>query len=197
MEPKNYKKAVFTMPNILSFFRLCLIPVIVWLYVGEENYQWAGYILILSGLTDIVDGFIARHYHMISDVGKVLDPVADKLTQAVVLVCLMVRYPDILWPFVLMVVKEAFMAVSGILVIKRTGIVLDANWHGKAATVLLDGTMFLHIFWHDIPPMLSRSSIAACTGMVLLSFVLYGLRNVQVLKESGYQKGKSPSKAHN
>ncbi len=189
MEPKNYKKAVFTIPNLLSFFRLCLIPVIVWLYVGIENYQWAGYILILSGLTDIVDGFIARHYHMISDLGKVLDPIADKLTQAVVLVCLMVRYPDILWPFALMVAKEAFMAVSGILVIKRTGIVLGANWHGKAATVLLYGTMFLHIFWHDIPQMLSRSSIAACTGMVLISFVLYGSRNIRILKEQARKEG--------
>ncbi len=189
MEPKNYKKAVFTIPNLLSFFRLCLIPVIVWLYVGIENYQWAGYILILSGVTDIVDGFIARHYHMISDLGKVLDPIADKLTQAVVLVCLMVRYPDILWPFALMVAKEAFMAVSGILVIKRTGIVLGANWHGKAATVLLYGTMFLHIFWHDIPQMLSRSSIAACTGMVLISFVLYGSRNIRILKEQARKEG--------
>ncbi len=182
MERKDYKKAILTIPNLLSLFRLCLIPVIVWLYVREENYQWAGYILILSGLTDIVDGFIARTFHMTSDVGKVLDPIADKLTQAVMLICLMVRYPDILWPFALMVAKETFMAISGLLVIKRTGKVLGANWHGKAATVLLYATMFLHIFWHDIPRLLSQSSIAACTGMILLSFILYGLRNHQVLK---------------
>ncbi len=182
MERKDYKKAIFTIPNLLSLFRLCLILVIVWLYVREENYQWAGYILILSGLTDIVDGFLARHFHMISDVGKVLDPIADKLTQAVMLICLMVRYPDILWPFALLVAKETFMAISGLLVIKRTGKVLGANWHGKAATVLLYATMFLHIFWHDIPSLLSQSSIAACTGMILLSFVLYGLRNHQALK---------------
>ncbi len=184
MEQKNYKKAVFTIPNLLSCVRLGLIPVIVWLYVEKESYQWAGYILILSGLTDIVDGFIARHCHMISDVGKVLDPIADKLTQAVMLVCLMLRYPDILWPLVLMVVKELFMAISGLLVIKRTGKVLGANWHGKAATVLLYVTIFLHIFWHDIPKFLSRGSIAACCCMILLSFILYGLRNHQVLKGS-------------
>lgn len=184
MESKNYKKAVFTIPNLLSCFRMGLIPVIAWLYIDVENYQWAGYMLLLSGLTDIVDGFIARHYHMISDVGKVLDPVADKLTQAAMLICLMVRYPYIVWPFTLMIVKEIFMLISGFLVIKHTGIVLGANWHGKVATVLLYGTMFLHIFWHDIPGLLSQCSIAACTAMILLSFVLYGWRNIRILAQA-------------
>ncbi len=189
MEQKNYKNAILTIPNILSFFRLCLIPVIAWLYCEQENFNLAGYMLILSGMTDIVDGYIARHYHMISDVGKILDPIADKLTQAVMLICLMVRYPDILWPFVLMVLKEAFMLISGLLVIKRTGVVHGANWHGKAATVLLYGTMILHVFWADIPRMLSKFSIAACSCMILMSFVLYGLRNIQILRENtGEQK---------
>ncbi len=182
MEQKRYEKTMFTIPNLLSVFRLCLIPVIVWLYVREGKAQWAGYMLILSGLTDIADGHIARRYHMTSDVGKVLDPIADKLTQAIVLICLMVRYPDILWPFALMVAKEIFMVISGVLVIRRTGQVPGASWHGKAATVLLYATMFLHIFWHDIPRGLSQGSLAACAGMILLSFVLYGLRNVCMLK---------------
>ncbi len=183
MELKNYKKAVFTIPNGLSLFRLCLIPVIVWLYWGQERYHWAGAVLILSGLTDIVDGFIARHYQMISDVGKVLDPAADKLTQGAVLLCLTVRFPNLIWPLALMAAKEAFMLISGFLVIKRTGRVPGANWHGKAATVLLYMTMVAHVFWPEIPGLLSQFSTAACTGMILLSFLLYGLRNVQILKE--------------
>ncbi|MDD4773665.1 MAG: CDP-alcohol phosphatidyltransferase family protein [Eubacteriales bacterium] len=74
---KNPESRVITIPNILSFFRICLIPVIVWLYIVKENSIWAGYLLILSGVTDIIDGFIARNFHMISNLGKVLDPIAD------------------------------------------------------------------------------------------------------------------------
>ena len=85
------QKKIITIPNILSFFRLCLIPVIIWLYTVEKNDAAAGAVLILSGATDVADGFIARHFHMISDLGKVLDPIADKLTQAAMLFSLCTR----------------------------------------------------------------------------------------------------------
>ena len=84
---------ILTIPNLLSLFRLCLIPVFMWLYCVEKNYLWTGIILIISGLTDTVDGFVARHFNMISDLGKILDPVADKLTQAAMLFCLLTRFP--------------------------------------------------------------------------------------------------------
>ena len=86
-QEENLNK-VFTIPNILSFFRLILIPVLIWSYVVKKNYAATGWILLLSGLTDIADGFIARRFHMISKLGKILDPVADKLTQATMLFCL-------------------------------------------------------------------------------------------------------------
>src|SRR5699024_12022303 len=66
---------ILTIPNLLSFFRLCLIPVFMWLYCVDRNYLWTGIILIISGLTDTVDGIIARKFNMISDLGKVLDPI--------------------------------------------------------------------------------------------------------------------------
>lgn len=69
------KDRVFTIPNILSFFRICLIPFIVWLYAIRKGYSMAGYMLLLSGATDIADGFIARKYQMTSDLGKILDPI--------------------------------------------------------------------------------------------------------------------------
>ena len=89
---------IFTIPNMLSFFRICLIPVIVWLYLVKKNYTWTVCILILSGVTDMVDGFIARRFNMISNLGKVLDPIADKLTQTVMLVCLFTRFPMMIVP---------------------------------------------------------------------------------------------------
>lgn len=174
---------ILTIPNILSFFRICLIPVIVWLYVVKKESVAAGGVLILSGATDIVDGFIARRFNMISDIGKVLDPVADKLTQATMLVCLVVRYPLMLVPFLLMVVKEIYMLVAGYFVIKRTGVVMGANWHGKLATCFLYAMMLLHVFWPKIPKMVSDVTILACGGTIVLSFVLYGLRNRDALRQ--------------
>ena len=97
----------------------------------KKNYAATGWILLLSGLTDIADGFIARRFHMISNLGKILDPVADKLTQATMLLCLFTRFPHMILPLVLMAFKELYMAVSGCLIMKKTGKVTGADWHGN------------------------------------------------------------------
>ena len=102
----RYQNKILTIPNILSFFRLCLIPVIVWLYVGKQDYLWTLLILTLSGVTDIVDGIIARRFNMVSNFGKAFDPVADKLTQMAMLFCLVSRFKYMMIPFVLLVVKN-------------------------------------------------------------------------------------------
>ncbi len=179
---------ILTIPNILSFFRICLIPVIVWLYVYKKEYTWTACVLILSGVTDMVDGFIARRFNMISNVGKVLDPIADKLTQAVMLICLFTRFPMMIVPLILMLVRELFMGVTGLLIIKKTGNVLGACWHGKVATCLLYVMMILHVFWYDIPVMASDFAIAVCTLMVAVSFGLYGIRNMKILKQADKNK---------
>lgn len=177
-EPSN---KIITIPNILSLFRLCMIPVILWLYLGEQRNILAGGVLILSGITDIVDGLIARRFHMVSDLGKILDPIADKLTQAAMLLCLLISFPLMLFPLLLMACKELFMAVTGTLIIRKTGMVPGAVWHGKAATVFLYAVMLLHVFWQEVPPLLSIASIAACVLMIALSFLLYAIRNLKLL----------------
>ena len=179
----NSQNKIITIPNILSFFRLCLIPVIIWLYTVKKNDIAAGAVLILSGATDVVDGFIARHFHMISNLGKVLDPIADKLTQAAMLFCLCTRFPLMVLPLALMVLKEAFMGTTGLLIIRKTKSVFGADWHGKAATVLLYATMIIHVFWYQIPVAVSDVLIGACTVMIFISFVLYARHNIQLLKE--------------
>ncbi len=176
------EKRIFTIPNILSFFRICLIPVIVWQYRAGRNIP-AGLLLLLSGATDLIDGPIARRYNMVSDLGKILDPVADKLTQAALLLCLLFRYPLVLIPFILMAAKEIFMLAAGALVIKRTGEVSGAKLHGKAATVLLDAMVLLHVFWHDIPPAASAVAIVICTAAIAISFALYFIQFRRTLKK--------------
>lgn len=182
MTNMKYKNQIFTIPNILSAFRICLIPVFIWLYSAEQNYIWAAIILAFSGLTDLVDGFIARRFNMISDLGKILDPVADKLTQAAMLLCLVTRFPLMLVPLILLILKEIFAGVTGLLVIRKTGKVYGANWHGKVATCLIYAMMIVHVLWHNIPQVFSNASILICVAMMTLSVVLYGIRNIQMLK---------------
>ena len=187
---ERYKNKIITIPNVLSLFRLLLIPVIVWLYVFRQDYLWTTAVLTLSGITDIVDGIIARKFHMISDFGKAFDPVADKLTQITTLFCLVTRFHWMLLPLVILVVKEIFAAVTGLLVIRKTGNVLGALWHGKAATVSLYSMMLIHLLWFRIPSVVSGILIGACTAMVLLSAVLYGSRNLRILlnREQSHEK---------
>ena len=180
MEDK-YKNKILTIPNILSLFRLLLIPVIVWLYIVKEDPVLTTVILALSGITDIVDGIIARKYHMVSDFGKAFDPVADKLTQIAMLFCLVSRFKWMLLPLCVMVIKEVTAGILGLLVIRKTGKVDGAVWHGKATTVSLYSMMIIHLIWYNIPGVISGILIGACTALALLSAFMYSRENVRIL----------------
>lgn len=183
----KFKMKFLTIPNLMSVFRICLIPFIIWFYCFEENYSTAGAILILSGITDIVDGFIARRFNMVSDVGKALDPFADKLTQAATLICLMSRFPLMLLPFIILVIKEITTTVLVVFVIKRARVVPMANWHGKLATVLLYSMMILHVFWIEINAIASQVSILICAVMIAISFCLYAISHLRLIKRRRHE----------
>ena len=180
MEEK-YKHKIVTIPNILSLFRLLLIPVIMWLYIVKKNPLWTTAILVLSGVTDVVDGIIARKCHMVSDFGKAFDPVADKLTQIAMLFCLVSRFKWMLLPLCVMVIKEVTAGILGLLVIRKTGRVDGAVWHGKATTVSLYSMMIIHLIWFNIPGVISGILIGACTALALLSAFMYSRENVRIL----------------
>lgn len=182
MQPTR-KNSVLTIPNILSVFRIGLIPIIVWLYVQSYNI-YAVCVLILSGVTDVVDGYIARHFDMCSDLGKVLDPIADKLTQAATLCCLISRFHFMIIPFFLLLIKELFLGVMGAFVVTKTKVVKSANWHGKVTTFILYFTMIIHILWIDIPEPISNMTIGACLAFMALSLVLYVARNIKQLQDN-------------
>ena len=148
---ERYKHKIITIPNILSLFRLLLIPVIMWLYIGKEDPVLTTVILVLSGITDIVDGIIARKCHMVSDFGKAFDPLADKLTQIAMLLCLVTRFRWMLLPLCVMVVKEIIAGILGVLVIRKTGKVECAVWHGKATTLSLYSMMIIHLICITFP----------------------------------------------
>lgn len=179
---ETYRHKIITLPNLLSLFRLLLIPLIVWVYVIKRNPLWTCIILVLSGVTDVVDGIIARKCNMVSDFGKAFDPIADKLTQIAMLFCLVTRFKLMLLPLCVMIVKEITAAILGIVVIRKTGNVNGALWHGKATTLSLYSMMIIHLVWYTIPAVGSAVLIGICTALALLSAYMYTKKNVEMLK---------------
>ena len=187
---KDYTKKILTIPNCLTILRILLIPLFLWTYLGLKNQYLALGVLAFSFFTDFLDGFIARHYHMVSDFGKALDPVADKLNQASILVALSFRYPIMLLPFGIMFVKEIYLGILMLLVIRRSGTVFGAEWHGKVATFLIYSTMAVHLVWPGtIPKLLSYILVGVTVGMQLLSFVLYAIRNNRLARKYKHVPG--------
>jgi len=183
-EPKaSCSNKILTLPNVLSVVRIALIPLFMHAYCIQKNSVLTAGLLLFSGLTDSLDGIIARKCHMISNLGKALDPIADKLTQGAMLLSLLTRFPLMLMPFILLLVKETAVGISSLAVIRKTGHVYGAVWHGKATTCLLYAMMILHVLWAEIPAMLSTGLIVSCTAMMLLSFCLYILRNIHFLRK--------------
>ena len=166
------KKDILTIPNLLSVIRILLIPVIVILY-ARDRLPAAVLVIVLSGLTDVVDGKIARKFNLVSDFGKFLDPVADKLTQAALAVCLFSRYPAMVGLFLLMAVKEGLQFFWGLKALKATDNLGSANWYGKVCTVLLYVVMILLFLFPGIPKTLSYTLIGLCAAMLILSMILY------------------------
>ena len=167
------KQQIFAIPNILSFFRLALIPLIIYLYIFKKSPEWTLLTLIVSGITDIIDGIIARKFNMVTDFGKALDPIADKVTQGAVLLCLLTSFPLMWIPLVLLIVKETVAFILRLVLFRKTEMVVGAEWHGKLNTVVLYLIIALHIIWYKIPSEVSVLSIAVSSVIMALSFVLY------------------------
>lgn len=176
---------IFTLPNLLSFFRLMLIPFIVYFF-EDEQYIWAFSILVLSGLTDVVDGWIARTFHLVSNFGKAIDPVADKLTQVVILFFLM---GDYWWVLAALVFKETVIGVMTLITLHKTRSVYSAGWYGKLCTVVIYLSMAALILWrplfHTAPDstFLLVDSIVI-VGLITLSFVKYFIYFSKILREA-------------
>lgn len=174
------RQEAFSIPNLLSYFRLLLIPLFIQLYI-RGDFTEALITLAASGLSDIIDGRIARKYNMVTDLGKVLDPVADKLTQCAMMICVATRYPAMWWLLGIHVVKELIMIVVGYYVLKKTDTVNSAIWCGKLCTGVIYAVMMSHVILPNIPQSVSAASAAVCAGLIVLSLVVYTARYVRLL----------------
>lgn len=139
-------------PNLLTTARLILVPIFVYLVLGAKNLPLAASVFVLSGITDVVDGYIARHFGMVSNFGKVYDPFVDKLMQISAVVSLALAKIIPRWIVVIVLLKElAMIVIGGILYLKK--IVVFSHWYGKASTVIFYAIIFILVLWKSIPPM--------------------------------------------
>ncbi len=140
-------KIPMNVPNILTFFRFCLIPVYIIAFITSETKELAAWIFILASATDVLDGYIARKFNMMTKAGQLLDPLADKLMQLTVVVSLLVAKIIPLWFVIILAVKEILMIVGGIFLYSKKTFV-KSNIFGKANTVILFIAMIVILFAH-------------------------------------------------
>ena len=172
----DWKKEVFTIPNMLSLFRLVLIPVYVVIYLNAtemREYFIAGTILAVSCLTDMIDGKIARHFNMISTVGKILDPIADKLTQFTLTLCLSIKYPVLRFVLVLFVIKEGFQGVVGLVNLRKGKMLPGALLAGKICTTVLFISLIVLVLMPSLKPEIVNTIAILDTAFLSYSFITY------------------------
>ena len=177
----KYYKKTFTIPNCLSLLRIILIPFIVWVFL-QGKYYLSAILIICSAFTDIIDGFIARRFNMVSEIGKALDPVADKLTLFTILLCLSLKNSLVLILFSVFVVKEIIMCLEGLLIVKYTGTTYSAKWYGKLSTFVLYLTVIILVAYREISFSLTLALFYSCLSVLILSLVLYTIYNAKKIK---------------
>ena len=160
----------------MGYFRILLIPLFCFLYLNAKDrsdYYLAAGVILVSYITDFLDGQVARRFHMITEFGKFLDPVADKLTHGAIALCLAFRYEAMRYLFALMVIKESFMAVMGLINLRHGRKLDGAKWFGKFCTGALFILLFLLVVWPEIPLAWANGLTAVVTVIMFLTLCLY------------------------
>ncbi|MBX3286193.1 MAG: CDP-alcohol phosphatidyltransferase family protein [Acidimicrobiales bacterium] len=125
---------IITVPNVISLVRLCCLPVFVYLLFGRDNRAAAAWLLAALGATDWVDGYIARRWEQVSTLGKILDPVADRLLFFVGVTAILIDGSVPVWLAVMVLVREAVVAITTVVIAALGARRIDVTWWGKAGT---------------------------------------------------------------
>ena len=175
---KDWKKDIYSIPNLLSLLRLILIPVYITIYLNAQesaDYYLAAGILAVSCLTDMIDGKIARHCNMITSLGKVLDPLADKLTQFALILCLALKVENsFLWYLIgLFVLKESFQLIAGGIRLRKGIMLKGALFSGKICTTILFVSLIVMVMMPEMPLRFVNIITVIDAVFLLIAFVHY------------------------
>ena len=173
---KISRKEIFSIPNLMGYFRILMIPVFSWMYLTastREDVYRAAAVVFISSVTDLLDGWVARRFHMVTELGKSVDPLADKLTHGALALCLAFEYP-LMWALVaLLAVKEGYMAVMGLILLKRGKKLDGAMWFGKVCTALLFVGMLVLFLWYGMPEAAANGLILFMLAVMAAALLMY------------------------
>lgn len=178
-------------PNILSLIRICLVFVFIALFFSLEHPYAALLVFLLAGATDVVDGYLARRNNWISNIGKILDPFADKLMQCTVLICLYIKDFIPLWFVIPFIFKELFTLTIGLVVIKRRSVAVVSKWYGKLTVCLFYATIAISMIFksylgeHPILTVVLFVPAVICALATLIAYV----KHYAFLKKLEIRKG--------
>lgn len=151
-------------PNYISLFRLCLIPLFVYFYFGQRSVARAVVTFLVAGASDVLDGYLARHNGWTTNLGRILDPVADKCMQSTVLVCLSIDKIIPWWISGILIGKELLMVLGATRLIKKFHTYAQSGWYGKGAVVLFYAIVVVLMLFDGL-------DVAARTALSLLMIV--------------------------
>ena len=170
------KEDFLLIPNILTYIRIILVPVFVIVYNNATD--WSGHIaaaviIVISGITDVADGFIARHWNMMSDLGRIIDPIADKAMQFAMLFCVCLRYRWVILLVVIYAVKEVVSLLASAYLFTRGKHLSGAMWCGKLCTVILFIVMLILVAVPIVHNRVVNTLIGFAAAFMLLAFFIY------------------------
>lgn len=186
-----WKKENFNVPNMLSFIRIIIIIPFV-LYFLNDEYLLAAVMLIFSGLSDMFDGIIARKLNQATKFGRILDPVADKLTLTAVVVCIGIKFPETILLVVILILKDVSMLIAGSFLLKKGVEPPAAKWYGKLSTIFFYVSVIIIVVLKAIygitSPIISVLLLTITSFFMLFAlfkyFILFlKLLNVIIIKE--------------
>lgn len=178
-------------PNILSSIRICLVPVFVALYFCQPGNVkiYAAVVYALASFTDFLDGYIARKYNLTSNLGKVLDPLGDKLMTLAVLTCITIDRVIPIWAVVVVLVKELIMIAGGAVIRKKQdGVIPPSNIFGKTSTVVFFIVCVTLMLFRSIPENIAAHMITAAIILMFFALISYIRTFIIIIKKTGYSK---------
>lgn len=171
-------------PNILTIIRFLLIPIFA-IFLYEEYYLISSILFTIAGITDVLDGYIARKYNIITNFGKFADPIADKLLQITAILLLTLQQKIPLYVILIVIVKEAFMVFGSVTLLKKENHVVSANWYGKLATVIFYIAIMLLIVFDKTSNTIRLILIWMAIISTLFAFVMYYIKTYRkIIKDS-------------
>lgn len=181
-------KDLVAIPNILCYLRIIMVGVFLYIYntaTSQNDYYIAMLVVMVAGITDFLDGRIARKFNMITDLGKVIDPVADKLMQFAMLITLKFNVKNMYMLTIYLIIKEVVLALIAFIILKTKGRRLNgAKWYGKVCTAVLYVVMLVFVAVPQLNAYLRNALLIVCAAAITLSFVMYIRLYIIMIKDS-------------